>query len=68
MLSGGRSVLWTRQLDGALNRVPTDFYDKVWHILDRTAAGIKVAGYHLPQVQLTTRLLTCNVCLHVRDC
>ncbi|XP_074644676.1 phosphorylase b kinase regulatory subunit beta-like isoform X2 [Tubulanus polymorphus] len=44
-----RSPLWRRQLDGALNRVPKDFYDKVWLILERTPGGIKVAGYHLPQ-------------------
>ncbi|KAI0220911.1 Phosphorylase b kinase regulatory subunit beta [Lamellibrachia satsuma] len=47
--SSHRSVLWNRQLDGALNRVPPDFYDRVWHILERTAGGLKVAGYHLPQ-------------------
>lgn len=45
-----RSTIWNRQLDGALNRVPQDFYDRVWQILDRTPAGLKVAGYHLPQV------------------
>jgi len=44
-----RTMIWNRQLDGALNRVPMDFYDRVWHILERTPAGIKVAGYHLPQ-------------------
>ncbi|CAL1542018.1 unnamed protein product [Lymnaea stagnalis] len=38
-----------RQLDGALNRVPKDFYDKVWEILEKTPGGIKVAGYLLPQ-------------------
>ena len=42
--------MWNRQLNGALNRVPSDFYDKVWQILERTPAGLKVAGYHLPQV------------------
>jgi phosphorylase kinase alpha/beta subunit len=36
-------------LDGALNRVPPDFYDRVWQILERTPGGLKVAGYHLPQ-------------------
>ena len=24
-----------RRLDGALNRVPADFYSNVWHILER---------------------------------
>ncbi|GFR83463.1 phosphorylase b kinase regulatory subunit beta [Elysia marginata] len=38
-----------RQLDGALNRVPKDFYDKVWEILEKTPGGIKVAGFLLPQ-------------------
>jgi phosphorylase kinase alpha/beta subunit len=47
--SQDRTMIWNRQLDGALNRVPLDFYDRVWHILERTPAGIKVAGYHLPQ-------------------
>ena len=49
-LSLFRSIIWNRQLDGALNRVPGDFYDRVWAILERTPAGLKVAGYHLPQV------------------
>ncbi|CAH1778896.1 unnamed protein product [Owenia fusiformis] len=44
-----RSPIWRRQLDGALNRVPPGFYDKVWEILERTPGGLKVAGYHLPQ-------------------
>ena len=26
-----------RRLDGALNRVPPDFYPKVWHILERVS-------------------------------
>ena len=46
-----RTVIWNRQLDGALNRVPKDFYEKVWQILQRTPGGLKVAGYHLPQVR-----------------
>ncbi len=45
-----RSVIWDRQLDGALNRVPPGFYDEVWSILARTPQGLKVAGYLLPQV------------------
>jgi phosphorylase kinase alpha/beta subunit len=45
-----RPIYFTRQLDGALNRVPNDFYDRVWHILERTPPGLKVAGYYLPQV------------------
>ncbi|ESP02603.1 hypothetical protein LOTGIDRAFT_224755 [Lottia gigantea] len=44
-----RTPLQKRQLDGALNRVPKDFYDRVWQILERTPGGIKVAGYLLPK-------------------
>ncbi|XP_046550516.1 LOW QUALITY PROTEIN: phosphorylase b kinase regulatory subunit beta-like [Haliotis rubra] len=44
-----RTPFQKRQLDGALNRVPKDFYDRVWEILERTPGGIKVAGYLLPQ-------------------
>ena len=44
-----RSVIWDRQLDGALNRVPPGFYDEVWGVLARTPQGLKVAGYLLPQ-------------------
>lgn len=47
-----RTPLQKRQLDGALNRVPKDFYDRVWSILEKTPYGIKVAGYLLPQVLL----------------
>ena len=47
-----RPISFTRQLDGALNRVPNDFYDRVWRILDRTPPGLKVAGYYLPQVMI----------------
>lgn len=28
-----------RRLDGALNRVPPDFYSDVWHILERVSAN-----------------------------
>ena len=45
-----RSPLQRRQIDGALSRVPKDFYERVWEILERTPGGIKVAGYLLPQV------------------
>ncbi|KAL4234418.1 hypothetical protein ACF0H5_006065 [Mactra antiquata] len=41
--------LQRRQLDGALSRVPKDFFERVWEILERTPNGIKVAGYLLPQ-------------------
>lgn len=48
-----RTPLQRRQLDGALSRVPKDFYERVWEILERTPGGIKVAGYLLPQVANT---------------
>ncbi|XP_076143594.1 phosphorylase b kinase regulatory subunit beta isoform X1 [Alosa pseudoharengus] len=44
-----RSWLHRRQIDGALNRTPLGFYDRVWQILERTRNGIMVAGVQLPQ-------------------
>ena len=29
-----------RRLDGALNRVPPDFYTDVWHILERVSESL----------------------------
>jgi phosphorylase kinase alpha/beta subunit len=46
----GRSSFQKRQIDGALSRVPTDFYEHVWSILERTPQGIKLCGILLPQV------------------
>lgn len=42
--------LWLRRrkLDGALNRVPVNFYTYVWAILER-CPGVWVRGYCLPQ-------------------
>ncbi|XP_072403281.1 probable phosphorylase b kinase regulatory subunit alpha isoform X1 [Diabrotica undecimpunctata] len=37
-----------RRLDGALNRVPRDFYSRVWSILER-CQGLDIAGKVLPQ-------------------
>ncbi|KAJ8946070.1 hypothetical protein NQ318_009196 [Aromia moschata] len=37
-----------RRLDGALNRVPRDFYPRVWGILER-CQGVDIAGQVLPQ-------------------
>ncbi|CAH1160226.1 unnamed protein product [Phaedon cochleariae] len=37
-----------RRLDGALNRVPRDFYQRVWGILEK-CHGIDIAGKVLPQ-------------------
>uniref|UniRef100_A0A914ELE6 Phosphorylase b kinase regulatory subunit n=1 Tax=Acrobeloides nanus TaxID=290746 RepID=A0A914ELE6_9BILA len=39
----------TRRLNGALNRVPMNLYQRIWKILERTAGGIVIAGHHLPQ-------------------
>ncbi|KAK6109710.1 Glycosyl hydrolases 15 family protein [Brugia pahangi] len=41
--------LQSRRLNGSLNRVPPNFYDSVWKILERTQGGIVIAGQHLPQ-------------------
>ncbi|CAF4180549.1 unnamed protein product, partial [Rotaria sordida] len=38
-----------RQMDGALCRVPADFFEHVWSILERTPGGIKLCGAFLPQ-------------------
>lgn len=38
-----------RQIEGALSRVPKNFYDRVWEIMSKTPGGIVVAGQHLPQ-------------------
>ncbi|VDM99024.1 unnamed protein product [Thelazia callipaeda] len=41
--------LQSRRLNGSLNRVPINFYDSVWKILERTQGGIVIAGRNLPQ-------------------
>lgn len=46
-----RSVYQKRQLDGALNRVPLNFYEQLWYILNKSPMGIKIYDYHLPQVR-----------------
>ncbi|UYV62293.1 PHKB [Cordylochernes scorpioides] len=45
-----------RQIEGALCRVPKDFYDKVWEILTRTPGGINVADQLLPQHPTLTEM------------
>lgn len=42
-----RSPLQHRQLDGAVHRVPSGFYDKVWGILSRAPEGIKVSKHNI---------------------
>jgi phosphorylase kinase alpha/beta subunit len=51
-----RSALSTRQLHGALNRVPPLFYEKVYKILKR-ACGVNVRGKTLLQVGLYSIVL-----------
>lgn len=41
-----------RKLNGALNRVPINLYERVWKILERVKGGIVIAGHLLPQVFL----------------
>ncbi|CAJ0563076.1 unnamed protein product, partial [Mesorhabditis spiculigera] len=41
--------LQTRRLNGALNRMPEGFYDRVWGILERADHGISIAHQLLPQ-------------------
>lgn len=44
-----RTTYQKRQLDGALNRVPENFYNKSWLLLKKSPFGIKIYDYHLPQ-------------------
>ncbi|KAK7912767.1 hypothetical protein WMY93_012978 [Mugilogobius chulae] len=44
-----------RRLDGAINRVPTGFYQKIWNILQK-CHGLSIDGYVLPSS--TTREMT----------
>lgn len=37
-----------RRLDGALNRVPRDFYPRVWHVLEK-CQGLAIEERLLPQ-------------------
>jgi hypothetical protein len=39
-------------MDGALCRVPTDFFEHIWSILERTPGGIKLCDAYLPQVNI----------------
>ena len=44
-----RSPLWTRLLEGALNRVPSDFYLRLYLLLERAPGGVRCWSYTLPQ-------------------
>uniref|UniRef100_G3TUQ0 Phosphorylase b kinase regulatory subunit n=1 Tax=Loxodonta africana TaxID=9785 RepID=G3TUQ0_LOXAF len=52
ILSGKEKVrfwwLRRRRLDGAINRVPVGFYQKVWKILQKQCHGLSIDGYVLP--------------------
>ncbi|XP_036396650.1 phosphorylase b kinase regulatory subunit alpha, liver isoform isoform X1 [Megalops cyprinoides] len=61
---GSSALLWEerqgqwlrrRRLDGAINRVPMGFYQRVWKILQK-CHGLSIAGYVLPSS--TTREMT----------
>uniref|UniRef100_A0A2H6NIT8 Phosphorylase b kinase regulatory subunit n=1 Tax=Micrurus carvalhoi TaxID=3147026 RepID=A0A2H6NIT8_9SAUR len=54
---GDRQGQWLRRrrLDGAINRVPVGFYQKVWKILQK-CHGLSIDGYVLPSS--TTREMT----------
>ncbi|CAK8685196.1 unnamed protein product [Clavelina lepadiformis] len=41
--------LQKKQIAGALNKAPYDFYSKVWLILERSPEGFVINGHHLPQ-------------------
>nr|XP_018669619.1 phosphorylase b kinase regulatory subunit beta [Ciona intestinalis] len=43
------SWLQRRQITGALNKTPPDFYAKVWLILERSPDGFVINSHHLPQ-------------------
>uniref|UniRef100_A0A5S6QS11 Phosphorylase b kinase regulatory subunit n=1 Tax=Trichuris muris TaxID=70415 RepID=A0A5S6QS11_TRIMR len=45
-----------RRIDGALNRVPPDFYSRIWHLL-RTCEGV-VIGDHVLHRNLTQEMTT----------
>ncbi|XP_043929002.1 phosphorylase b kinase regulatory subunit alpha, liver isoform isoform X2 [Protopterus annectens] len=56
-----------RRLDGAINRVPVGFYQKVWKILQK-CHGLSIAGYVLPSS--TTKEMTAGeikFALHVES-
>lgn len=50
------TILQRRQLEGSLCRVPTQFYNLVWDVLQRTPLGITTQGHHLPAVPTLTSM------------
>ncbi|KAI6223548.1 Phosphorylase b kinase regulatory subunit [Aphelenchoides fujianensis] len=51
------SKLQVKRLNGAVNRVPINLYDRVWSVLEQVKGGIIIAGLHLPQ-HPTLRIMT----------
>uniref|UniRef100_A0AC35G3F3 Phosphorylase b kinase regulatory subunit n=1 Tax=Panagrolaimus sp. PS1159 TaxID=55785 RepID=A0AC35G3F3_9BILA len=49
--------LQIRRLNGALNRVPTNLYDRVWRVLERANEGIIIASRKLPKYP-TLKIMT----------
>ncbi|KAM3176771.1 hypothetical protein ACTXT7_005839 [Hymenolepis weldensis] len=43
------NMLFQRQLDGCLGRVPKTFYESVYHILERSPCGVLIMNNLLPQ-------------------
>lgn len=50
----GVDMMQRRQIEGALCRVPQEFYDKVWHILKRLPGGIVIQGLLLTAPRAST--------------
>lgn len=66
--SGGQHLGWgeqqgqwlrRRRLDGAINRVPVGFYQKVWKILQK-CHGLSIDGYVLPS-STTQEMTPCEI-------
>uniref|UniRef100_A0AC34QWD7 Phosphorylase b kinase regulatory subunit n=1 Tax=Panagrolaimus sp. JU765 TaxID=591449 RepID=A0AC34QWD7_9BILA len=51
------TVLQIKRLNGALNRVPTNLYDRVWKVLERTNEAIIIANQRLPKYP-TLKIMT----------
>ncbi|XP_071605373.1 phosphorylase b kinase regulatory subunit alpha, liver isoform isoform X2 [Heliangelus exortis] len=58
---GDRKGQWLRRrrLDGAINRVPVGFYEKVWKILQK-CHGLSIDGYVLPS-STTKEMTPCEI-------
>jgi len=50
----GLDCMQRRQIEGALCRVPEEFYDKVWQILRRLPGGISISGLLLTASSMVT--------------